>query len=84
MMHLFYVGEFEETLIVAERVVSIQAQLAVDRAGRLIAPPDYERPRFEGSMISLDNGTSILVPQTPAVVGRRMSEAITRRTVVPE
>lgn len=82
-MHLFAVGEYDETLIVAERVVSVQARLAVDRAGQAMAPPAYERPTFEGSMIGLDNGTTIPVPQKPNEVGHRMSEAITRRTVMP-
>lgn len=83
MLHLFAVGAYDEILIVSERVASIQAELKVDRAGQQMAPPVYAEPIFEGSLISLDNGVSIPVPQSPSEVGRRMSEAITRRTVMP-
>lgn len=88
MMHLFAVGEYDEILIVAERVVSIQAELEVNRAGNLVmysnpnvSPNSW--PKIIGSMIGLDNGTSIPVPQKPNEVGNRMSEAVIRRTVMP-
>lgn len=86
MMHLFEVGPFKEILITAERVVSVQADLDHDRAGNLVMVGngiDPDRPRILGSIISLDNGTSIVVPQSPTEVGLAMSEAITRRTVMP-
>lgn len=83
-MHLFAVGEYDETLVVAERVASIQAEVEVDRAGRLMAPPDYDRPSFSGSLISLDNGVTLSVPQTPEQVAERMRDAVIRRTVMDE
>lgn len=83
-MHLFAVGAYDETLIVAERVASIQAELKVDRAGQQMAPPIYAKPVFEGSLISLDNGVSIPVPQGPDEVAQRMRDAIVRRTVMDE
>lgn len=86
MMHLFEVGQFKEILIVAERVVSIQAEFSYDRAGNLVMYGDGfvpDRPKVVGSIITLDNGTSIPVPQSPTVVGLAMSEAVTRRTVMP-
>lgn len=82
MMHLFAVGSYDEVLIVAERVVSIQAEPKIDRAGQQVAPPIYDKAVFEGSIISLDNGTSIPVPQSPKAVAERMAAAINRRTVM--
>ena len=82
-MHLFYVGDYDDVLIVAERVVSIQAVIQIDRAGQAIAPPAYREPSFDGSMVTLDNGTTISVPQSVDEVGRRISEAIVRQSVMP-
>jgi len=86
-MHLFAVGEYDETLIVAGRVVSIQGEMEIDRAGNLVMYSSRlegkPHPKLIGSLVSLDNGTTIPVPQTPAEVGRRMSEAVLRQTVMP-
>lgn len=87
MMHLFEVGEFKEILVVAERVVSVTAEMEIERGSGAVKLYDdgagKKRPNIIGSFISLDNGTSIMVPQSPTVVGLAMSEAMTRRTVMP-
>jgi hypothetical protein len=87
MMHLFEVGQYGELLIVAERVVSVQAELEIERGSGAVKLYDdgagQKRPRVIGSLIGLDNGVTIPVPQSPTVIGLAMSEAVTRRTVMP-
>jgi hypothetical protein len=90
MLHLFAAGEYEELLIVAERVVSIQGELEIERGSgkvRLYSNPNLQGgrsfPKVVGSLIALDNGVSIPVPQSPSEVGKRMSDALIRRTVMP-
>jgi len=90
-MHLFFVGDYDETLVVAERVVSIQGELEVERgsgAVRMYSNPNVQGgkgfPHFTGSLIGLDNGVTIPVPQSPAVVGARLAAAIVRQSVMPD
>lgn len=84
MTRLFAVGEFDETLIDAERFLAVQAVIAVDRAGQRMAPPAYARPTFEGSLITLEDGVTIPVPQSAREVGRRLAAAINRQSVMEE
>ena len=82
--HIAVFGDYDETLIVAERIVSATGILALDRANRPIAPPAYEIPQYAGSMVGLDNGITFEVPHSPGEVMKRRHDAIMRGTMMPD
>jgi len=83
---LFAVGEFDETLIDAERFLAVQPEFELERgSGKIrMMHADPSRPAIIGSLITLEGGVTIPVPQTPREVGRRVADAIVRRSVMKE
>ena len=82
--HIAVFGQYDELWIVAERVISAEGIPAVDRAGRPIMPPTYETAQFDGSMVGLDNGVSLRVPHSPDEVFQRCTDAILRKSMLPQ
>ncbi len=80
MNHIFYAGEYDEHLIMVEKIDHIEGLM--DEAGghvRLRAG----KPHFIGARIVMDTGNMIPVPQTPDELKDRIREASIRKTVLP-
>lgn len=73
--HIARFGNYDDLLIVVERIVSIEG-LMETRGGHPVAGADG-LPKFTSSMISLENGHSLQVPHSPEEVSRRIMEAST-------
>lgn len=84
MRHIAEFGQFNEILIVAEDIISIQGVPDYDRAGQVVMevrsddPSMTARPRFVASEVGLRPGNSISVPHPPYVVERRRRAALGR------
>lgn len=80
-MYIAKFGHYDELLIVAEAIVSIEG-LAEERGGHPVAGPDG-LPKFTASMVGLENGHTLQVPHPPAEVAKRRRDAIVSKTIVP-
>ena len=84
--HIALFGDYDEILIVAERIISIEGIPETDRANQVVMYSNGvnpSHPRWIGSAVGLDNGTTITVPQGPQEVAKRRHDAIMRQGMLP-
>lgn len=74
-------GEFDELLIVAESIISIEG-IPETRGGHVVMRDG--RPHLVASMVALENGHTLQVPHPPREVAKRRRDAIVNKTMVPQ
>lgn len=78
--HIATFGAYDEILIVAERIISIEG-VPETRGGHVVVRDG--RPHYIASMVGLDTGTSMQLPHPPQEVAQRRRDAILRGSMLP-
>lgn len=80
MNHIFYAGEFDQYLVVVEKIDHIEG--VMDKVGSHVRLRDG-KPHFTGSMIVMETGMTIPTSQTPDELAQRIRTASIRKTILP-